>query len=134
MQKLTAKQEKFCQCIADGMNQSDAYRAAYNTSKMTDRILWVRACEVASNSKVSERTTALKAALAEKSLWTREKSVKILAKIAQEQTPFHNSKIAAIRELNLMHGFNSSSGDLDSYVLPVKIIRESVDGRKISSK
>jgi hypothetical protein len=33
--------------------------------------------------------------------------------------------------LNLMHGYNANNGDLDSYVLPVKIIREKVDGRKI---
>lgn len=120
MQKLTPKQEKFCQCIADGMNQSDAYRASYNSSKMSDRILWVRACEVASNSKVSARITELKASLAKKQLWTREMSVKILSSIALKSASGDNNKIAAIRELNLMHGFNAPGGD-DDYVLPVNV-------------
>lgn len=31
---LTAKQEKFCQGVAKGLNYSDAYREAYNAGKM----------------------------------------------------------------------------------------------------
>ena len=30
---LTGKQEKFCQCIADGMTQADAYRNAHKGQK-----------------------------------------------------------------------------------------------------
>ncbi len=128
--KLTARQEKFCQGIADGLNQSDAYRAAYNTEKTNVKKIWVRASLLASNGKVEERINELRAALTKKNLWTREMSVQILGSIALKSA-FDNIKVSAIRELNLMHGFNSSSGDLDSYVLPVKIIRERVDGRKV---
>ncbi len=31
---LTPKQEKFCQSVAKGLTYSDAYREAYNASKM----------------------------------------------------------------------------------------------------
>ena len=34
MPKLTPKQERFAQLVAGGTNQSDAYRGAYNTSRM----------------------------------------------------------------------------------------------------
>lgn len=129
--KLTARQEKFCQGIADGLNQSDAYRAAYNTEKTNVKKIWVRASVLAAKGKVETRIAELREALVKKQLWTREMSVNILGNIAIKSR-FDNCKVAAIRELNLMHGFNSSAGDLDSYVLPVRIIRESVSGRKIS--
>lgn len=32
---LTPQQEKFAQCVASGMNQSDAYREAYNAKPTT---------------------------------------------------------------------------------------------------
>ena len=51
MQKLTAQQEKFAQAIAlEDMSQADAYRSAYNTSKMTDEVIWVKASELAKNA------------------------------------------------------------------------------------
>lgn len=34
---MTPKQMKFFECLISGMNQSDAYREAYNTENMTDR-------------------------------------------------------------------------------------------------
>ena len=50
MQKLTAQQEKFAQAIAlEDMNQADAYRSAYNTSKMSDEVVWVKASELANS-------------------------------------------------------------------------------------
>ena len=132
--KLTARQEKFCQGIADGMTQTDAYKAAYGALNYKINTIYVRASELLNNSKIQVRVDELKAALAKKHLWTREMSVKILGHIAMKKEAFDNNKIAAIRELNLMHGFNSSSGDLDSYVLPVRIVREPIDGRKVSGE
>jgi hypothetical protein len=106
--KLTVKQENFAQAIADGMTQADAYRLAYNAQKMTDKTTWERASAVAKNSKVAARVLHLKAAIAEKQLWTREQSVKAL--ITAAQMGQDNGKpaelVAAIKELNAMHGFN----------------------------
>ena len=57
---LTAKQEKFAQSIAlDGMNKSDAYRAAYDTSKMTDKTVNEKASVLASQDKVTARILEL---------------------------------------------------------------------------
>jgi hypothetical protein len=36
--KLTAKQEAFCQGIADGLGQADSYRAAYDAEGMKDNV------------------------------------------------------------------------------------------------
>ena len=131
MGKLTARQEKFCQGIADGLNQTEAYRSAYSIENKSRKSLWERASRLAENSKVTARIDELRAALTKKNLWTREMSVQILGSIALKSA-FDNTKVSAIRELNLMHGFNAASGDLDSYVLPVRIIRETVDGTKVS--
>jgi len=105
--KLTAKQEKFCQSIADGMNQSDAYRSAYNTEKTPIKKIWESASKLADQGKVTARIDELRAALTKKNLWTREMSVKILGNIALNQAVVENNKIAAIKELNAMHGYNS---------------------------
>jgi len=106
---LTAKQEKFAQGLADGLTQADAYRAAYNASKQTDATLWANASRMASDSKVVARVALLREAIASKALWTREKSVQALANIADGGEAKANEIVAAIKELNLMHGFNAPS-------------------------
>jgi phage terminase small subunit len=119
MKKLTAKQEAFCQGIADGKTQADAYRAAYDAENMTDKSVWEKASELMATVKVSSRVAELKQNLEEKQLWTRMDSVNGLVAI------FRNSKderpavaINAIKELNNMHGFNA----------PIKLDQASSDG------
>lgn len=58
--KLTDKQEKFAQCIAKGYTQADAYREAYDCEEMSDNCLYVNACKVMNNDKVSLRVKELK--------------------------------------------------------------------------
>lgn len=104
---LTAKQEQFAQCIADGMTQADAYRSAYNAEKMKPETIWSKASELMADGKVAARVALLRSALESKSLWTRERSVKALASIADGSEAKANEIVAAIKELNLMHGFNA---------------------------
>jgi hypothetical protein len=103
---LTARQEAFAQAIANGKSQSDAYRGAYSSSKMQEKTIWERASCIAANNKVQARIDDLKASLAKKQLWTREMSVKVLGSIAASQASKAAEKVAAVRELNAMHGFN----------------------------
>jgi hypothetical protein len=105
---LTAKQEAFCQAIADGMNQADAYRHAYDTSNMKDSSIHVNASKLLSDAKVTQRVTFLKQALESKALWTREMSVKALInayKVAQDKKNAVGMT-GAVKELNAMHGYN----------------------------
>lgn len=107
--ELTPKQEKFAQCIADGMNQSDAYRAAYDAGAMKPSTVNVKASELMADGKVTVRVDQLRKALSDKALWTREDSVKALKEIANgigvASKP--NEVVAAVKELNAMHGFNA---------------------------
>lgn len=131
MNKLTAKQEKFCQSIAGGMNQTEAYKSAYNTSGMSKKVVWNKAYKLADKGEVGVRISELKAQIAKKQLWTRELSVNILGSIATNRGAKNGDRIAAVKELNSMHGFNTVV-DLESYVMPVRIVREVVDGSKVS--
>ena len=104
---LTFKQEAFAQAIADGMTQADAYRTAYDAEGMTDNTIYVKASELIRNDKVAERVRELKEALSEKVLWTREMSVRALKETYE--TSAGSVKVAAVKELNAMHGYNEPS-------------------------
>jgi hypothetical protein len=106
--KLTAKQEAFCQGIADGLGQADAYRMAYDAENMKDNTIYPLASKLMNNNKVATRVAELKSQVAEKQLWTREMSVKGLMsayRIALEAKA-STGMTAAVKELNIMHGYN----------------------------
>ena len=104
---LTAKQEAFAQAIADGKNQSDAYRSAYNAGKMKAETVQQTACRLMTDRKVSARVDELREELANKSLWTREQSVAVLAGVVEAMDAKHGDKISAVKVLNDMQGFNA---------------------------
>ena len=101
---LTAKQEAFCQGIADGLGQADAYRAAYDAEGMKDNTIYPLASKLMKNSKVAARIAELRETVQEKQLWSREMSVKALVQAYREGSGA--VKVAAVKELNAMHGFN----------------------------
>jgi hypothetical protein len=106
---MTPKQEKFAQCVADGMSQADAYRAAFDAGKMKPETIHKRASELMGNGAVTGRVAELREALAAKALWTREDSVRALEtamRIAQDKDNAAGL-VAAVKELNAMHGFNA---------------------------
>ena len=101
---LTAKQEAFAQAIADGMSQAEAYRTAYDAENMADSSIYVEASKLIDNPNVAQRVKELKEALANRVLWTREMSVKALVQTYRESSG--SVKVAAVKELNAMHGYN----------------------------
>ena len=58
---LTAQEEIFCQNIVRGNNQTDAYRAAYDTSNYKPATVHKRALEVISRGSVKGRIAELRA-------------------------------------------------------------------------
>lgn len=107
---LTPKQEKFVQGIASGLSQREAYKQAYNTSRMKDEVIDVKASELFNSGKVMVRYSALIGEHKEKALWTREKSINDLMMLKEEawmsisekgmnQTN-SNAFINAVKELN----------------------------------
>lgn len=103
---LTLKQEAFAHAMADGLNQAEAYRCAYQVSPRTKpETVYKRASELMANGKVAGRVSALRERLADCALWERTQSVMVLREIATGDAP-PSAKIKAVRELNLMHGYH----------------------------
>jgi hypothetical protein len=104
---LTPKQEAFAQNVASGKTQADAYRAAYDAAKMKDATIHKRSGELMADGAITGRISELRKQLENKQLWTREMSVKILGKIALDSHASNGEKTSAIKELNVMHGYNA---------------------------
>jgi len=69
---LTPKQEKFCQAIVRGMNQSAAYREAYDAKNMLPTTINERACRLMQESKISTRVEELREPVVEKARYDLE--------------------------------------------------------------
>jgi hypothetical protein len=104
--KITNKVEKFCQSVVSGMSNADAYRNAYNTSKMKAETIQNNAYKLNSDNDVITRIDFLRKELESKALWTREESVIELKKVL-EMPDNSAAQIAAVKELNAMHGYNA---------------------------
>lgn len=124
--KLTAKQEAFCQGIADGLGQADAYRAAYGAENMKDSTIYPHASKLMKNDKVMARIAELRQSVQEKQLWSREMSVKALVQAYKEGSG--SVKVAAVKELNAMHGYNEPAKLNVSGNMMHQIVRKVIDG------
>ena len=124
--KLTPKQEKFAQFVADGMSQADAYRKAFNVNPNTKpETTQANASRLMANSMVSARVDELRKQLSDISVWSRADSVEILAGIARNTTATNMERISSVKELNAMHGFNKSTLDVtssDGSMKPTEIV------------
>lgn len=109
---LTSKQEKFIQGVVSGLSQTDAYKQAYDTSKMKENTIWNKASELMKNNEVRVRYEELINKHTEKALWNRslaeEKLIWLLDK-SQESIELMGLKQAnatsmlnTIKELNTL--------------------------------
>ena len=101
---LTAKQEAFVQNILQGMNQADAYRSAYNASKMADKTVHEKASLLASQDKVRARLTELRDKLANPSIMTAQKRLEWLTQVILNEEESTSDKLRAIDLMNKMDG------------------------------
>ena len=135
MVNLTPKQEKFAQCVADGMTQADAYRAAYDCGAATKpETIQNKAHELMKNGEVAARVEELRNHLSELALWTRADSVRILAEIASggegSGAPKPAERVSAVKELNAMHGWHKQIIDhtsSDGSMSPAKPAKDLTD-------
>ena len=103
MQKLTPQQEKFAQAIAlEDMNQADAYRSAYDTSRMGDDTIYVKASELANKDKVAVRIAELREKAMTPKVMSAQRRREKLTELANDDDP--NVAMKAIDLLNKMDG------------------------------
>lgn len=79
---LTIKQEKICNKYLECGNASEAYRYAYDCSKMSDNSVWCNASQLLADTKVAQRLEYLKSHLAEASGITALQIIREHQKIA----------------------------------------------------
>lgn len=75
MKKLTIKQEKFCNRYIESGNASDAYRYAYDCTRMKDETVNNKAYILQNKGDIRERLTQLKDELKKKSDITKERII-----------------------------------------------------------
>lgn len=101
---LSAKKEKFVQCIIEGMSQSDAYRSAYNTNNMTDKSVWESASRLMNDIKVATRIQELRDLVAKKSIMTAQERLEWLTALIKSENVMISDKLKASDQMNKMQG------------------------------
>jgi phage terminase small subunit len=99
--KLTPKQEKFCQTVASGTNQSDAYRLAYDAENMKPPTVHVNANKMMNDKKIATRIKELRQPVLDDVEVTLQGLLNKLDKAYEiaETTDQASGMVAAVREL-----------------------------------
>jgi phage terminase small subunit len=79
--KLTIKQEKFAQGLFAGLSQREAYKQAFNCSRMKDATIDVKACELAKKDKVRVRLQKLQNEFKERNFVSVERTLQEYARL-----------------------------------------------------
>lgn len=101
---LTPNQEQFVKNIIEGMNQADAYRAAYPNQKMSDKTIWEKASRLMANDKVRTRLSELRDELMKPTIMNAQKRLEWLTELISNEGEDTNAKLKAIDIMNKMQG------------------------------
>jgi hypothetical protein len=114
---LTDKQEKFAQHVAEGKSQHEAYKLSYNCKTVSKKSIDETASKLMANPKVRSRVEQLRRIvgfiaeqkMAESVIWTRQMSIDGLCSIFKDPEAPHSARVAALKEINAMHGYNEAT-------------------------
>lgn len=81
---LTPKQEKFIQGIVSGKSQRQAYKDAYNATKMKDESIDTKAWELMQKVEIKERYTELINQLDKEAIMTAQERMKWLTEVIKD--------------------------------------------------
>lgn len=101
---LTANQEQFVQNILQGMNQTEAYKAAYPKQRMSDKTIYEAASRLMKNPKVVARLSELRAELAKPAIKSAQERMEWLTQLIDNTEEGTNEKLKAVDILNKMEG------------------------------
>lgn len=101
---LTAKQEQFCQNIAQGMTQADAYRFAYDSANMLDKTIIEEASRMMSDCNISTRVQELRNQIAKEKIMSAQDRLIWLSELIQSETETTGDKLRASDQMNKMQG------------------------------
>lgn len=129
---LTSKQEKFCQGIVSGLNQSDAYRAAYSCDGMGDPTINNNAYVLMQNNDIVMRIEHLRRPIAERVGRTLEQHIERLMKLGEhgESLDKVEAAIKAEELIGKVLGFYVNKTELtgkNGEALNIKLTKEIID-------
>lgn len=101
---LTPNQEVFAQKIIEGMSQADAYRSAYNCSRMSDKTIWEKASRLMADNKVRARVQELRDKVALSSVMSAQERLEWLTGIIKDAEERTENKLKAADIMNKMQG------------------------------
>lgn len=110
MAGLTPKQERFAQLYVELGTAAEAYRRAYDSEGKPEGVQ-VSASRLLADPKVSLRVEELRERLAELAIWKRLDSLETLAAIARRDEAQDKDKVAAVKAINSMHGWDKTTID-----------------------
>ncbi len=123
---LTTKQEAFIAAAVSGMNDSDAYRAAYDCSRMKPETVNRKAHELMRNGKIRARIEEAREAAQKKAQWSLDKAVKRVQVLNDrayeniknhgvlEKDPSHKALIDSTKMLNHLTGVEKQLNQADT--------------------
>lgn len=105
---LSIQQIKFCEELAAGKTQRDAYNIAYPSKTRKDTVTDANASECLSKPKIFAYYQSLQKQLSEKTMITRESQIKELEELKQlaKEAGEYKTAINAIEVQNKMLGLN----------------------------
>jgi phage terminase small subunit len=127
---LTPKQERFAHEVASGKTQADAYRAAFDVRSDTKAAtIQANAYKLMTNTEISTRVAELRAAVAERVVWTLADSLDVLSTIAKglDADAKPSDKVNAVKAINAMIGLDAPSKLSVTGSLVTHIQREVID-------
>ena len=86
------------------MSQADAYRSAYNASKMTNKSIIEKASDLASNVNIKERVKELRDKVARKSIMSAQERLEWLTRLVLSEDATNSDRIKALDIMNKMDG------------------------------
>lgn len=102
---LSPKMEQFAKAIAlDGMNFSDAYRHAYDTSRMSDKTINEKASLLKDKDKVRARIKELTDKVDTPRIMSAQRRKEWLTEVINDPDVDINARLKASDQLNRMEG------------------------------
>lgn len=126
---LTPKQEIFCQNIAKGMNQADAYRNAFDLDAAKPESVYAMASRLLKNVKVKSRLDELRGGIVKELNYTAKESFDNLQKI--QKMALESKRLSEALKAEELKGKlcglyverKDISGSLDMSPFEVKIVK-----------
>lgn len=128
---LTPKQEKFCQNIVSGMNNSDAYRAAYNCENMGDPTINNNAYVLMQDNDIAVRIEQLRLPIAERIGMGLENYLKELIELKKnaQADEDHNPAIKAHELVGKCLGYYVTKTEISGSLAIEQMSDEELDKR-----